>query len=328
MAEIVDIRQFEAHQFLPLLQAESHVWNSNLRWDYASSVRLISSCLEEKRLQGYALVGGGHISGYSFFFYEGEKGLIGNLFVERQGADLAQAIRLLERVIGSLTEIPGVYRVETQLPHFTYEELNPCFVAHHFEGYQRRFMAAALAHRKPSHWAIPGEIGAENPREKSMVGDFAIEPWERKHDRPAAQLLFQTYRNHVDAVINDQYASEGGASRLIENIMYQRGCGEPLPKASKVAIQRATGGLAGVLALTCVRPRTAHIPQIAIAKEFQGIGLGTVMLETCFDELFQRGFEEVSLTVTDMNIGAVRLYERLGFESFRGFGAFVWNRTP
>ena len=51
------------------------------------------------------------------------------------------------------------------------------------------------------------------------------------------------------------------------------------------------------------------------------------MLETCFHELGQRGFEEVSLTVTGMNVGAVRLYERLGFETFRGFGAFVWNRT-
>ena len=328
MAEIVDIRQFEAQEFLPLLQAESQVWNSNLRWDYAASVRLISSCLEEKRLQGFALVGDGHITGYSFFFYEGEKGLIGNLFVERQGADVAQALRLLERVIGSLIAIPGVCRVETQLPHFTFEELNPCFVAHHFEGYQRRFMAAPLAHRTPARWGVPGERPPGTSGAKSVAGDFVIESWERKHDRPAAQLLFQTYRNHVDAVINDQYASEGGTSRLIENIMYQRGCGDPLPKASKVAIQRATGRLAGVLALTCVRPRTAHIPQIAIAKEFQGIGLGTAMLETCFDELRQRGYEEVSLTVTDMNVGAVRLYERLGFENFRGFGAFVWNRTP
>jgi ribosomal protein S18 acetylase RimI-like enzyme len=168
----------------------------------------------------------------------------------------------------------------------------------------------------------PGTSGT-----RTATGDFAIEPWERKHDRLAAQLLFQTYRNHVDAVINDQYATEGGSSRLIDNIMYQRGCGDPLPKASKVAIHRTTGKLAGVLALTCVRPQTAHIPQIAIAKEFQGIGLGTAMMEMCFEELRQRGFGEVSLTVTDMNVGAVRLYERLGFENYRGFGAYVWNRT-
>src|SRR5579859_6429427 len=81
-SEIIDIRQFDASRFAPLLQAESRVWESSLRWDYAASARLISSCLEEKRLQGYALIQAGEIKGYSFFFYEGEKGLIGNLFVE------------------------------------------------------------------------------------------------------------------------------------------------------------------------------------------------------------------------------------------------------
>ena len=37
------------------------------------------------------------------------------------------------------------------------------------------------------------------------------------------------------------------------------------------------------------------------------------MLKSAFEELQSEGFQEVSLTVTDMNQGAVRLYERLGF---------------
>jgi len=110
--------------------------------------------------------------------------------------------------------------------------------------------------------------------------------------------------------------------------MHQRGCGEHLPQASQVAIHRATGKLAGVLALTSVRAHTAHIPQIAVAREFQGTGLGTAMMELGFENLSQRGFQEVSLTVTDLNAGAVRLYERMGFENFRTFGAYVWNRLP
>jgi ribosomal protein S18 acetylase RimI-like enzyme len=81
-----------------------------------------------------------------------------------------------------------------------------------------------------------------------------------------------------------------------------------------------------VLAVTAVRPRTAHIPQVAVAGEFQGAGLGAVMMERSFQELAAQGYEEVSLTVTDLNAGAVRLYEHLGFETFRTFGAFVWDR--
>ncbi len=154
-----------------------------------------------------------------------------------------------------------------------------------------------------------------------------IKPWERKYDREAAQLLHRAYSHHIDTVINDQYGSVAGTGRLIDNIVHHRGCGEYLPRPSLVAIHRATQKLAGVLAITSVRPETAHIPQVAIANEFQGVGLGTTMMEWSFQELAEAGYREVSLTVTDLNCGAVRLYERLGFETFRVFGAFVWNRA-
>ena len=85
--------------------------------------------------------------------------------------------------------------------------------------------------------------------------------------------------------------------------------------------------MAAVLAMTAVRARTAHIPQIAVAPEFQGLGIGTAMMEMSFQRLAKQGYKEVTLTVTDRNSGAVRLYERMGFETFRAFGAFVWERT-
>ena len=94
-----------------------------------------------------------------------------------------------------------------------------------------------------------------------------------------------------------------------------------------VALHRPTRSVAALLALTAVRPRrTAHIPQVAVAREFQGMGLGTALMERAFTRLAAKGFQEVSLTVTDLNAGAVRLYERLGFTTFQTFGAFVWNR--
>jgi ribosomal protein S18 acetylase RimI-like enzyme len=64
-----------------------------------------------------------------------------------------------------------------------------------------------------------------------------------------------------------------------------------------------------------------------VASEFQSGGLGTVLLDLAFLEAANRGYREVSLTVTDLNYGARRLYERLGFETFRIFGAFVWTHA-
>jgi ribosomal protein S18 acetylase RimI-like enzyme len=323
--EIVDIRQFDAGDFGALLAAESEAWRANLRWDYTGSARLIAACLNEKRLTGYALVDERGITGYSFFLCEGEKGLIGDLFVARDGETGGRALLLLEHVLDTLMATPGIRRVEAQLAHFGAKELEPAFAPRNFKGYLRKFMLLPLA-PLPLHSgkSLPAQTG-NGSRTSQLADAFTIEPWERKHDRQAASLLYHTYRGHIDAVINDQYGSTAGAARLIENIVQLRGCGEFIAPVSSVAIHRTTRKLAGALALTAVRPSTAHIPQVAVAPEFQDTGLGSLMLGSAFEELQSQGFKEVSLTVTDMNQGAVRLYERLGFATFHTFGAFVWN---
>ena len=306
--EVIDIRRFEPGDFSPLFEAEAQAWNGELRWDYAPAARVISNCLADKRLTGYALVHEGRIEGYSFFISEGEKGLVGDFFVApgfRQ-----HALNLLNHVLETLTATPGVSRVEAQLPHFNVEELEPCFRDYGFKTYLRRFMALDLAARPPRR-PPPG---------------FGIEPWERRHDHLAAEFIFRTYRGHIDAVINDQYASHEGAERLIDNVFELRGCGEPLSPASLVAFHRSTQKMAGLVALTTVRPGTAHIPQVAVAPEFQSEGLGSALLDRAFREALHRGNREVTLTVTDLNQGARRLYERLGFKTFRVFGAFVWTQ--
>jgi ribosomal protein S18 acetylase RimI-like enzyme len=323
-SEIVDIRQFDASDFAALLAAESEAWRANLRWDYSGSARLIASCLNERRLTGYALVDERQVGGYSFFLYEGEKALIGDLFVEPGREGHAQV--LLEHVLETLMATPGIRRIEAQLPHFRAEELEPAFLPRHFKSYLRKFMLLPLT-PVPAHRSAPLPPATPNAATADRLGGaFSLERWERKYDRHAASLLYHTYRDHVDAVINEQYGSAGGAARLIENIVQLRGCGEFVEPASCVVIHRATRKLAGVLALTAVRPFTAHIPQIAVVPEFQGTGLGSFMLKLAFEELQGRGFKEVSLTVTAVNQGAVRLYERLGFETFHTFGAFVWTR--
>ena len=127
-------------------------------------------------------------------------------------------------------------------------------------------------------------------------------------------------------LINDQYASVMGATRLIENIFHNQGCGDFLTRVSRMAVHRPTQQLAGILTVTDVRPRTAHIPQVGVGPAFQGLGVGTALMEAAFQDLAEEGFEQVTLTVTDANAGAVRLYQRLGFETFKTFGAFIYNR--
>lgn len=310
MAEVIDIRRFEASAFASVLEAEGQAWNDELHWDFGPAAHVITNCLADQRLSGYALVSGGRIEGYSFFLCEGGKGLIGDFFVRGISTPRPDVIRLLNHVLETLLATPGVSRVEAQLPHAVAHEVEPCFREYGFKSFARRFMICRL---QPLIGPFPAD-------------EFVIEPWDRKHDRAAAEFIYHTYRGHIDAVINDQYASVEGAQRLIDNVFDLRGCGEPVLPASLLAVQRATQKLAGLLALTAVRPATAHIPQVAVGAEFQSRGLGTALLDLAFREAAHQGYQEVSLTVTDLNHGAMRLYERLGFQTLRTFGAFVWNQ--
>jgi ribosomal protein S18 acetylase RimI-like enzyme len=286
---------------------------------------VISTCLQEKRLSGYALVLDGIIRGYCFFFCDGEKGLMGDLFVGSAPAGLHQALELLEQSNETLLATPGLRRVEAQLPHYTFEDLEDNFRSWNYRGYRRRFMALFLPEWRPCGCSRSGPADSQR-RGTASLDQFRITPCDKRYVREAAELLFGAYQHHVDAAINDQYGSLAGATRLLDNILHNQGCGEFLAQVSKVAIHRTTHKLAGVLTVTAVRSDTAHIPQIAIARSLQGIGLGTALLEAAFNDLGKAGYQRVSLTVTDANAGALRLYERLGFKTFRNFGAFVFNR--
>jgi ribosomal protein S18 acetylase RimI-like enzyme len=315
--EIIDIRRFEPDEFSDLLKAEGQAWHDALRWDFTASTRIINACLRDKRLSGYALVCEAGIRGYCFFFYDGDKGIIGDLFVHPELAGQGHEHELLKHVLETVLGTPGLRRIEAQLPHYQREELESCFLSRPFKSYLRRFMSLSLASRQEG--AKPQGLNAWVRQNIQLI------PWEKRCNKDAAEMVYQCYRQHVDAAINDQYASATGTARLIENIVHNQGCGDFLAHISRVAVDGPTQELAGILTVTRVRPRTAHIPQVAVSPVFQGLGVGTALMEAAFQDLEQEGFEEVTLTVTDANAGAVRLYLRLGFETLQAFGAFIYD---
>lgn len=325
VSRIVDVRKLRVAQFQPLLQVESRAWLEDLHWDYSSSSALVASYLQEKRLLGFALLEGDVAQAYCLYFREGSKGLIGTLFALPGNSPSEAALNLLDKAIDALVGFADVRRIEAQLPHFRFDQIGPYFRSMAFQSYLRQFMTFRLGISAASCQSddLPNGLRREN----EAPGDFVFHPWERRHDREAAQLLHRVYQNHIDAAVNDQYCSIAGTTHLVESIVRNRGCGDFLPQASIAAVHRSTGKLAGILGLTAVRPGTAHIPQIAVATGYQGIGLGSAMLRIAFEKLARGGFSEVSLTVTALNSSAARLYERTGFRTFREFGAFVWNRT-
>src|SRR5437660_7299673 len=103
--EILDLRHFSSADLRPLLDDETQVWSRLLSWDYSGSAEMILRYVDAKILPGYAAIERGRIFGYSFFVYEGSKGVIGDLYVfngNRLPDGRKVELRLLTHVIEKL----------------------------------------------------------------------------------------------------------------------------------------------------------------------------------------------------------------------------------
>jgi ribosomal protein S18 acetylase RimI-like enzyme len=315
--EILDLRHFSSADLRPLLEDEVAMWGRALSWDYATSAEMILRYMDAKILPGYAAIERGSICGYSFFVYEQNKGVIGDLYVRDGGRDCDRhevEERLLTHVIETLQQSPGIHRVEAQLLAHTTGEVSRPFQQQGFSRHPRVFMNFEIA-RHPQ--------GSLPPR--PLPPQFEIHPWSEQEYQSAAALISAAYRGHVDSEINDQYRTLAGSLRFLNNIVRFPGCGNFDPRGSFVVFERRSRTLIGLILCSLVRPDVGHITQVCVLPEYRSAGLGEAMLAASTKSLRERGFHFISLTVTEANDRAIALYKRIGFESTRVFDAFVWE---
>jgi ribosomal protein S18 acetylase RimI-like enzyme len=313
--DILDLRHFGSAQLRPLLERETKLWAERMAWDYKTSVEMILRYIDARILPGYAAVDGGAVVGYSFFVYEGSKGVIGDLYVdpdsERRGERESLQERLVLHVIETLQQSPGIHRIESQLLVHDSGDAAVPFVRTGFRRHPRVFMYMPLErHVAPA---------------KPLLAEIELRRWSEQDFQPAASVITAAYRGHVDAEINDQYRTTAGSLRFLNNIIRFPGCGAFDSGSSLVAVHRSTGLMIGLLLCSRVRDDVGHITQVCVVPEYRGKSIGENLIAQCARGLGARGFSALSLTVTQANARAVMLYERLGFDRTRLFDAFVWE---
>lgn len=79
-----------------------------------------------------------------------------------------------------------------------------------------------------------------------------------------------------------------------------------------VAEERKSGKIAGYLAGNIIIGYV-HILNIAVAREFRKMGLGTGFMKRAEQETFKRGLGTLTLEVRENNESAVKLYKKLGY---------------
>lgn len=308
---VVELRSITLDQLAPLLEEETAEWRDGLDWDFRPSAELVRRFMQMRALSGFALVRGPHVTGYSYYVCEQDKGLIGDLYVMRAHRTVENENALLTASLGALWLAPGIRRVEAQLLMLSSPLDHP--VPHHkqFRSYPRCFLDIAS-----------GPMAKLPPREPT---DIVISPWPEIRLEETARLIAAAYRGHIDSQINDQYRSPDGARRFLGNIVQFPGCGAFFGPASYAATDMHSGLLHGVSLASLVSDDVGHITQVCVAPSHAGTGLGYELVRRSLLALAAHGCRSASLTVTAANTAALRLYERMGFTNRRDFAAYVWD---
>jgi ribosomal protein S18 acetylase RimI-like enzyme len=320
--EVLDLRHFSARQLRPLLEREAALWRERLRWDYRGSTELLLQYLESRILNGFVALDQGRVCGYTFCVYEGHKAVIGDAFAagHRTMSDADATRVLLVHVLEMLRHSPAVDRVESQLLLFDAGEFADVFAGPEFTIYPRLFLECDI--RRPAN--IPGRTtDAEEAGSHGIPPELALTPWTPQDYQAAGELIYASYVGHTDALINDQYRSLHGSLRFLHNIVRFPGCGTFEAAFSWMLRDRKNGALVGMVLCSRVGPQVAHITQLCVAKAYRGRGLGRALLRQSAETLLSEEFEAITLTVTEANVPAVKLYERFGFSLRHRFDAMA-----
>jgi ribosomal protein S18 acetylase RimI-like enzyme len=308
---LVDLRELRGNDIEPLLDGQARRWRERLCWDFSPTQVVIRRFLDGRNLYGYALATGGRLDGYCYFIQDGDKALLGDLYLAGPVPNPLGEELLLRRTLESAALYPGVRRIEGQLLDFSGELRGRRLFSRPIEVFDRLYM---LRHELGAfHVPPPTQLSG---RQRS---------WRDSDFEGASNLIAEAYVGHIDSRINDQYRSPEGASRFVFNTIQHTGCGNFMASASMVADRRFRSGPLGVCLCTRVAADAGHVAQLCVDSTARRQGLGYALLRASLQAMGRLGCSSASLTVTAVNHGAIALYRRLGFSVARRFPAFVWE---
>jgi ribosomal protein S18 acetylase RimI-like enzyme len=310
--QIVDIRQLRALDLEPLLREETAEWRTELDWDFSKSAELVRTLAGKGWLNGAALLESGRVTGYGYTGLEGRNASVWDVYLRPSSRGGNAERTLLRALFDALMESPAVDRIESQLMLIASASAEALQ-----RGPIRLFERLLMTLDAQAH--LP-------PRRGSVLQAFGIESWKNGAYDAAGNVISLAYAGQIDAIIHEHYRSREEASRFVYNLIHFPGCVAFHRAASCVAFDRITGQMAGVALSMFIADDVAHIAELCVVPQLQGIGLGYELLRQSVETLRQAGAKRISVTVTAANHTALRLYERFGFRESRRFYAFLWER--
>ena len=160
-----------------------------------------------------------------------------------------------------------------------------------------------------------GSIDTEvqTPHSDSL-GPIQYLPWADKLLGLHSLAKWESFRFEIDATVFPCLGDRDGCKQLMRDLSARANF---VPEATWLAtgvVNGVTDVPAGTIQGLRLDGKLGAIQNIGVAPAFRGIGIGRSLLRKSLRGFRDTGCSRVQLEVTVHNLGAIRLYESLGFE--------------
>lgn len=147
---------------------------------------------------------------------------------------------------------------------------------------------------------------------------YSLISWDERLIEAHAEAKYESFRFEIDANVFPCLGDRDGCLRLMREISRRDGF---CPDATWLIVWRAADqdGLEYCGTIQGITDNDGYgaVQNLGITPSHRGRGLGTVLLHEALVGFRQTGRGRAYLEVTAQNLGAIRLYERLGFRRVR-----------
>ena len=152
------------------------------------------------------------------------------------------------------------------------------------------------------------------PAPAALGADYALVPWGPNLLDAHAEAKYKSFRYEIDANVFPNLGNRDGCRRLMSEIAHRSTF---LPAATwLVQFWPAAGRkpeVVGTIQGVIDDNGVGAIQNVGVTAPHRGRGIGSGLLQSSLAGFKQAGLSRVYLEVTAQNVGAVRLYQRLGF---------------
>jgi ribosomal protein S18 acetylase RimI-like enzyme len=294
----------------PLLTVERDDYLRAYRWNFDQSAALVNDLVSTRGLKGVALLAAGEPVGYSYFVLDNQKAIVGDAYVRAPYDTPGNERLLMAATLEAIRKLPSVRRVEAQPMMLRYPYSHPRATRH-----ERLYLELFLPE-------------AEWPPRYELAKGYRLDTWSWRHEAAAGRVLYDAYRGHVDAQINDHYLGQASATEYLRNLVSYPGNGKFQAEGSFMIEDLERDCVAAILCTSEIHPGTGHITQLCVDRSSRGVGLGRVLLYAALAYFTERRWRWATLSVTSANEIALEMYKRAGFAERSRLYAYVWPQWP